>query len=315
MTLENLSIAVLIPCYNEALTIGEVVTGFRTRFPTARIYVYDNNSKDDTAKIAEKMGAIVRHEPRQGKGNVVRQMFADIDADIYILVDGDNEHPPEYAINFVQTLLDKRLDMVVGVRKIAEGKSRRYHGIGNVIFNRLVQLLFHRGMSDIFSGYRVFNRRFVKSFPAISHGFDIEMELSIHALDLRLPFAEVPFECGARPVGSVSKLRTFHDGFRVGWRMLILLSETQPFRLFSWAAFLLIILSIVLAIPLVETFMETSQVPRFPTAFGIVGLLVLSGISFMSGLILEGIARFRRENKRLHYLFLSPFRNGNNDVK
>lgn len=311
---ENLSIAVLIPCYNEELSIGEVVTGFRTRFPTARIYVYDNNSKDNSAAIAEKMGAIVRSEPRQGKGNVVRQMFADIEADIYILVDGDNTYPPEPAEQFIKTLLEKRLDMVIGVRKIAVEKNRRYHTFGNSLFNRLVELLFHRGMSDVFSGYRVFNRRFVKSFPAISRGFEIEMELSVHALDLRLPFAEIPFEYGVRPQGSVSKLRTFHDGFRIAWRMLVLLSETQPFRLFTWLSGMLIILAIILAVPLIETFIETSTVPRFPTAFGIVGLVMLSGIVFTSGLVLEGIARFRRENKRLHYLALSPFRNMNNDT-
>lgn len=312
---ESLSIAILIPCYNEEMTITDVVTSFHIHFPTARIYVYDNNSSDDTAIRAGRAGAIVRHEARQGKGNVVRQMFADIDADIYILADGDNAHPPEPAKIFVETLLERRLDMVVGTR-IVEGKeARRYHAFGNRMFNHLVEVLFHRGMSDVFSGYRVFNRRFVKTFPAISRGFEIEMELSVHALDLRLPFVEIPFHYGDRPEGSVSKLRTFRDGFKIAWRMLILLSETRPFRLFTWIAAAILVFSIMLGIPLVETFLETSTVPRFPTAFAVVGLILLSGVIFTSGIILEGIARFRRENKRLHYLAFSPFRTSHYDIK
>ncbi len=315
MISENLSIAILIPCYNEELTIASVVTSFRVHFPTARIYVYDNNSKDRTASVAANAGAIVRHEPRQGKGNVVRQMFADIDADIYVLADGDNAHPPEPAKEFVETLINQHLDMVIGSRIGEGGAGRKYHAFGNRMFNWLVRVLFHRGMSDIFSGYRVFNRRFVKSFPAISRGFEIEMELSIHALDLRLPFAEIPFNYGHRPEGSVSKLRTFHDGFKIGWKMLVLLSETQPFRLFTWISAFILTVAIILGVPLVETFMQTSTVPRFPTAFGVVGLIVLSGIVFTSGIVLEGIARFRRENKRLHYLAFSPFRAGYYDAK
>lgn len=315
MISESLSIAILIPCYNEEMTIADVVTSFRVHFPTARIYVYDNNSRDQTSACAQRAGAIVRHEPRQGKGNVVRQMFADIDADIYILADGDNAHPPEPAKIFVEFLIEQRLDMVVGTRIVGEKEGRRYHAFGNRVFNRLVEVLFHRGMSDVFSGYRVFNRRFVKTFPAISRGFEIEMELSVHALDLRLPFAEIPFNYGERPEGSVSKLRTFHDGFRIAWRMLILLSETRPFRLFTWIAAAILAFAIILGVPLVETFIETSTVPRFPTAFAVVGLIVLSGIVFTSGVILEGIARFRRENKRLHYLAFSPFRTSHYDVK
>ncbi|MEZ5691823.1 MAG: glycosyltransferase family 2 protein [Rickettsiales bacterium] len=312
---ENFSIAILIPCYDEEMTIGDVVSSFRTNFPTARIYVYDNNSNDSTARKAKEAGAIVRSEPRQGKGNVVRQMFADIDADIYILADGDNAHPAPPAIDFTNTLIEKRLDMVIGTRMIGGTTTRRYHAFGNKMFNRLVEILFNRGMSDVFSGYRVFNRRFVKSFPAISRGFEIEMELSVHALDLRLPFIEIPFNHGERPEGSVSKLRTFHDGFKIMWRMLVFLAETRPFRLFTWTAALMLIIAIILAIPIIETFIKTSTVPRFPTAFGIVGLIMLSGVIFTSGIILEGIARFRRENKRLHYLSLSPFRSGYHDLK
>lgn len=315
MISESLSIAIIIPCYNEGITIADVVTSFRVHFPTARIYVYDNNSSDDTAAKAVHAGAIVRHEPRRGKGNVVRQMFADIDADIYILADGDNAHPPEPAKDFVRALLDRHLDMVIGQRIVGRAGGRRYHAFGNLMFNRLVEVLFRRGMSDVFSGYRVFNRRFVKTFPAISRGFEIELELSVHALDLRLPFIEMPFEHGERPDGSVSKLHTFRDGFRIAWRMLVLLSETRPFRLFTWISVILMLIAVILAIPLVETFIETSTVPRFPTAFGIVGLIMLSGIVFTSGVILEGIARFRRENKRLHYLSFSPFRSGYYDAK
>lgn len=315
MISENLSIAILIPCFNEELTVADVVTSFRVHFPTARIYVYDNNSSDNTAVLATKAGAIVRHEPRQGKGNVIRQMFADIDADIYILVDGDNAHPPEPAKIFVEALLEQRLDMVVGSRIEHAENKRRYHAFGNRLFNGLVEILFHRGMKDVFSGYRVFNRRFVKTFPAISRGFEIEMELSVHALDLRLPFIEIPFHFGDRPEGSVSKLRTFHDGFRILWRMLVLLSETRPFRLFTWISVIILSIAIVLGVPLVKTFIETSAVPRYPTAVAVVGLILLSGVVFTSGIILDGIARFRRENKRMHYLALSPFRASNYDVK
>lgn len=310
---ENLSIAVLLPCYNEEMTIAGVVTAFRTHFPSARIYVYDNNSSDNTAAQAKQAGAIVRNEPRQGKGNVVRQMFADIDADIYILADGDNAHPPEPAEDFIKTLLEQRLDMVVGSRIAGENEERRYHNFGNRMFNRLVEVLFRRGLNDVFSGYRVFNRRFVKTFPAVSRGFEIEMELSVHALDLRLPFAEIPFHYKQRPEGSVSKLRTFHDGFRIAWRMIVLFSETRPFRMFTWIASAIFLFAVILGIPLVETFLETSTVPRFPTAFAVVGLVILSGVIFTSGIILEGIARFRRENKRLHYLACAPFRSGYHD--
>lgn len=315
MISENLSIAVLIPCFNEEMTIAGVVTSFRVYFPSARIYVYDNNSSDNTAALAAKAGAIVRSEPRQGKGNVVRQMFADIEADIYILADGDNAHPPEPARIFIEKLLENRLDMVVGARIQGEAETRRYHDFGNRMFNRLVEVLFRRGMKDVFSGYRVFNRRFVKTFPAVSRGFEIEMELSVHALDLRLPFIEIPFHYGERPEGSVSKLRTFRDGFKIAWRMVVLFSETRPFRMFTWIAAVIFLFAIILGIPLIETFIETSTVPRFPTAIAVVGLILLSGVIFTSGIILEGIARFRRENKRLHYLACPPFRAGYNDVK
>ncbi len=312
---ENLSIAILLPCYNEEMTIAGVVTSFRVRFPTARIYVYDNNSTDNTAALATQSGAIVRRESRQGKGNVVRQMFADIDADIYILADGDNAHPPEPADSFINALLEQRLDMVIGARIQGENETRRYHNFGNRMFNRLVEVLFRRGMKDVFSGYRVFNRRFVKTFPAVSRGFEIEMELSVHALDLRLPFVEIPFHYGDRPEGSVSKLRTFRDGFRIAWRMVVLFSETRPFRMFTWIAVVMLLFAVILGIPLIETFIETSTVPRMPTAFAVVGLILLSGVVFTSGIILEGIARFRRENKRLHYLACSPFRSGYLDIK
>lgn len=315
MILENLSIAVLIPCYNEELTVADVVTSFRMHLPTARIYVYDNNSTDNTVAQAHKAGAIIRHESRQGKGNVVRQMFADVDADIYVLIDGDNTYPPEPAKEFIETLIRERMDMVVGVRTEAFSRGRRYHVFGNRLFNRLVELLFQRGMKDVFSGYRVFNRRFVKSFPAISGGFEIEMELSVHALDLRLPFLEIPFNYGNRPEGSFSKLNTFRDGFRIAWRMLMLLSETRPIGLFTLISLLILLSAITLSIPLIDTFVTTNTVPRFPTAFGVVGLVVLSGIVFTSGIILEVIARFRRENKRLHYLSFTPFRTSYYDTK
>lgn len=314
MILENLTIAILLPCYNEEMTIAGVVTSFRTNFPTAKIYVYDNNSTDNTAAQAAQAGAIVRREPRQGKGNVVRQMFADIDADIYILADGDNAHPPEPADSFIKAMLEQRLDMVVGARIPSEADARPYHNFGNRMFNRLVEVLFRRGLKDVFSGYRVFNRRFVKTFPAVSRGFEIEMELSVHALDLRLPFVEIPFQHGQRPEGSVSKLHTFRDGFRIAWRMIVLFSETRPFRMFTWVASAIFLFAIILGIPLVETFIETSTVPRIPTAFAVVGLILLSGVIFTSGIILEGIARFRRENKRLHYLGCAPFSTGYNDL-
>ncbi len=305
MSYDNYSIAVLIPCYNEELTIAEVITSFREQLPHATLYVYDNNSIDRTAEIARKCGAIVRHEPQQGKGHVIRRMFADIDSDIFIMVDGDSTYPAQDVTKMVETLVSRKLDMVTGVRVGDKDAYRGYHAEGNRLFNKMVAFLFGRGMTDIFSGYRVFSRRFVKSFPALSRGFDIETELSVHALELYLPFAELPVQYKSRPKGSFSKLSTYKDGFKILGRIISLFKEAKPFKLFMLIACLLFLASLVLGYPLVITWLHTGLVPRFPTAFIVVGLLIFSVIAFTSGVILDGIAQLRLENKRLHYLKLA----------
>ena len=299
------TLVVLIPCFNEGKTIGAVVAAFREQLPQAQIYVYDNNSDDDTAAQAAKAGAIVRQEPLQGKGNVVRRMFADIDSDIYVMVDGDSTYPADQVRALIDRLVLQQLDMVVGARVAGENAFRHYHGWGNRFFNAIIRRLFGKGVQDVFSGYRIFSRRFVKSFPALSRGFEIETELSVHALELNLSVAELPVPYEARPEGSFSKLHTFRDGFRILLTVLMLFKETRPFRLFSLLAFLLTLLAGILSYPIILTWLETGLVPRFPTAFIVVGLLVLAMVSFTSGIVLDGIAQLRRENKRLHYLKLS----------
>ncbi|UCI08086.1 glycosyltransferase [Mesorhizobium sp. B1-1-8] len=297
------AIAVLLPCYNEELTIGEVVRRFRETLPAATVYVYDNNSKDLTALKARSAGAVVIREPRQGKGNVVRRMFADIDADIYVMADGDGTYAPEDAPQLINTLLTERCDMVVGTRRgVTDDAGRSGHAFGNRIFNGLYKSLFGTDFTDIFSGYRVFSRRFVKSFPAVSGGFEIETEMSVHASQLKLPVSEMALDYGRRPEGSSSKLSTFRDGARILWMFAMLVKETQPLRFFGTFALFFLAASIGLMIPVLIEFAETGLVPRMPTWVLSVGMLLLSMLSMVTGLILDSVSRGRAEQKRIFYL-------------
>ncbi|TPJ25568.1 glycosyltransferase [Mesorhizobium sp. B2-7-2] len=302
-------IAVLLPCYNEELTIGEVVRRFRETLPSAAIYVYDNNSKDLTALKARAAGAVVVREPRQGKGNVVRRMFADIDADIYVMADGDGTYAPEDAPQLINVLQTERSDMVVGTRRgVTDDAGRNGHAFGNRIFNRLYKGLFGTDFTDIFSGYRVFSRRFVKSFPAVSGGFEIETEMSVHASQLKLPVSEIALDYGRRPEGSSSKLSTFRDGARILWMFAMLVKETQPLRFFGTFALFFLAASIGLMIPVLVEFAQTGLVPRMPTWVLSIGMLLLAMLSMMTGLILDSVSRGRAEQKRIFYLSISSGR-------
>lgn len=299
----QLEIAVLIPCYNEAVAIGAVVRDFRAALPAARIYVYDNNSKDGTAKVAAEAGAIVRHEPWQGKGNVVRRMFSDIEADIYLLVDGDGTYHAPSAPTLITALLDQQLDMVVGARvEQGQGAYRPGHRFGNAMLTGLVSKIFGRTIRDMLSGYRVFTRRFVKSFPAMSAGFEIETELSVHALELRMKTAELDTPYGERPQGSFSKLSTYRDGWRILKLVSHLVKEERPADFFGAAFLTLLLLSLALGVPVVIEFMQTGLVPRFPTAILSTGIMLLAFLSLTCGIILETVTTARREMKRLAYL-------------
>lgn len=299
----NLSVAVLLPCYNEGLSIRKTVEGFHSVLPGAVVYVYDNRSTDNTSKEALAAGAIVRKEVWPGKGNVVRRMFSDIDADIYLMADGDGTYDYRMAPEMIQKLVVEHLDMVVGTRQnVYENAHRAGHGFGNRLFNGLYRGLFGPLFNDIFSGYRVFSRRFVKSFPAVSSGFEIETEMSVHASQLRMPIAEVPTQYGARQEGSTSKLRTVRDGLRILFTFLILFKEIRPARFFGVLAIAFFLIAIALSIPLLLTYLETGLVPRFPTAILATGLVLLSGISTVSGLILDSVARGRLEQKRMWYV-------------
>jgi hypothetical protein len=298
-------VAVLVPCYNEAFTVAGVVKSFQAQLPSATVYVYDNNSTDDTAARAQAVGAVVRRETLQGKGNVIRRMFADIDADVYVLVDGDGTYDAASAPKMIDKLLDDDLDMVNAARDASEDASyRRGHRFGNRLLTGIVGRIFGNRLTDMLSGYRVFSRRFAKSFPGLSHGFEIETELTVHALELRLPIAEIRAPYGARPPGSLSKLGTIRDGIRVLWTILVLIKEERPLPFFSMIAASLALASIVLTVPIFITFMETGLVPRVPTAVLATGMMVLAFLSLASGLILDTVTRGRRELKRLHYLSL-----------
>ena len=300
-------IAVLLPCYNEERTIGAVVSGFREALPNAIVYVCDNNSSDLTAPQARANGAIVMREPRQGKGNVVRRMFADIEADIYIMADGDGTYDPQDAPQLVNTLLTERADMVVGTRRgVTDDAGRAGHAFGNKLFNRLYQRLFGRDFTDIFSGYRVFSRRFVKSFPAVSGGFEVETEMSVHASMLRIPVCEIELDYGRRPEGSESKLSTFRDGSKILWMFAMLMKETRPARFFGAMAGLFMLASMSLAVPVLYEYAMTGLVPRMPTWILSVGLMLLAMVMVVAGLILDSVARGRAEQKRIHYLSLAP---------
>jgi glycosyltransferase involved in cell wall biosynthesis len=303
--LETADLAILIPCFNEEAAIGAVIEGFKAVLPTAEVYVFDNNSTDQTARLAAAAGARVRKEPLQGKGNVVRRMFADVDADIYVMVDGDNTYDPRYVRAMIDLLLSERLDMVVGARTTADQDAyRRGHRFGNRLLTRTVSHLFGNRFSDMLSGFRVFSRRFVKTFPAMSMGFETETELTIHALELRLPVGEIPTPYAARLAGSASKLQTYSDGLKILRLILILYKNERPLQFFSIIAAILGTTALILGIPLVITFVETGFVYRQPTAILATGLVLLSGLSFAAGLILDTVTRGRREMKRLAYLSL-----------
>ena len=307
--IQGLMVAVLIPCFNEELSIAQVVLNFHNTLPDAYIFVYDNSSTDNTAEEAARAGAIVRSEPWPGKGNVVRRMFADIDADLYIMADGDGTYDASVAASMVEKLLHFHLDMVVGIRKnIYDNAHRKGHGVGNRIFNSLYRNLFGPLFTDIFSGYRVFSRRFVKSFPAITSGFEIETEMSVHASQLRMPIAEIPTDYGARQEGSTSKLRTFRDAFRILRTLLLLFKEIYPARFYGIIALLLGAASIVISVPLFLTYLETGLVPRFPTAILVTGMMLLAAISLGGGMVLDSVARGRLEHKRLFYLSMPQLR-------
>jgi glycosyltransferase involved in cell wall biosynthesis len=298
-------LAVLVPCRNEGLTIAQVVQEFRAKLPEADIYVYDNRSTDDTVMQAENAGAIVCYEPQPGKGNVVRRMFADIDADIYILVDGDNTYEVEAIPQLINKLLKHNLDMVVGARRSAADDKEAYrlgHRSGNLLLTGVVQFLFGAQLKDMLSGYRVFSRRFVKSFPAISSGFEIETELTVHTLELKIPFTEEYILYGSRPPGSESKLKTFTDGWRVLGTAILLFKEVRPFLFFGIISVFLAVISILLGIPVFTTYLNTGLVPRFPTAILAASIMLLAFLSFTCGLILDSVARGRREVKRMAYL-------------
>ncbi len=303
-----LRIAVLLPCYNEAAAIARTVHDFRAALPEASIYVYDNNSTDGSVDAAKVAGAIVRSEKMQGKGHVVRRMFADIEADVYIMADGDATYEAAAAPALVQQLLDEQLDMLVGARKSEiDAAYRRGHKLGNRVLTRMLAELFGRSFSDILSGYRVFSRRFVKTFPVLSSGFEIETEISIHALEMRMPVAERVTAYGARLDGSVSKLSTYKDGFRILRTILTLYRYERPLWFFGLAGFMLAVLALVLSVPLVITYMHTSLVPRLPTAVLVTGLMILASLCFFTGLILDTVVRGRREVRRLAYLsFRAP---------
>lgn len=296
-------IAVLLPCYNEEAAIAQTVAGFRAALPDAAIYVYDNNSSDRTTQVAAAAGAIVRRERIQGKGAVVRRMFADVDADIYVMADGDATYDAASAPALVARLVDEQLDMIVGQRvSEAELAYRRGHRFGNAMLTGMLARLFGRSFSDILSGYRVFSRRFVKSFPVLSVGFEIETEISVHALELKMPCAEVATPYFARPEGSASKLSTYGDGWRILRTILKLYRIERPMWFFGAIGALLAALAVLLAVPLMLTYLQTHQVPRFPTAILSTGLMLLAALNLFAGLILDTVVRGRLEVRRLAYL-------------
>ena len=300
---QQVKIAVLLPCYNEEAAIVQTVAGFRAALPEAVIYVYDNNSRDRTVDVARGAGAIVRTERMQGKGNVVRRMFADIDADIYVMADGDATYDAASAPAMVARVLDEQLDMVVGSRVTQETAAyRRGHQLGNKAMTGILAQLFGRSFTDIFSGYRVFSRRFVKSFPVLSSGFEIETEISVHALELKMPVGEIETPYFARPEGSESKLSTYRDGFRIARTIANLYRIERPLLYFGIIGALLALVGVVLAVPLIITYMHTHLVPRFPTAVLVTGLMILASLNLFAGLILDTVVHGRREVRRLAYL-------------
>ncbi|MGZ5934182.1 MAG: glycosyltransferase family 2 protein [Rhizomicrobium sp.] len=296
-------IAVILPCYNEEAAIGKTVRDFRAALPAAKIYVYDNNSKDRTVEVAREAGAIVRTEMRQGKGNVMRRMFADVEADIYVLADGDDTYDASAAPALIRRLVEEGLDIVTGLRIHTEAAAYRAgHVLGNRMLTGLTAMMFNVKLGDMLSGYRIMSRRFVKSFPFTAEGFGIETELTVHAVRLMMPMAEVDTAYKERPVGSVSKLSTYRDGFKILFTIAQMLREERPLLFFSAIAFVLALAAMVLGTSIVIEFVHTGLVPRLPTALLATGLMVIAFLSLMSGLILDTVTRGRWANKRLAYL-------------
>jgi glycosyltransferase involved in cell wall biosynthesis len=304
-----LRVAVLIPCHNEAVAIPKVVADFRAALPEAAIYVYDNNSDDGTEAAARAAGAVVRRETLQGKGHVVRRMFADIEADIFVLVDGDDTYDAAAAPEMLRLMRQDGLDMVIGTRITdIEAAYRPGHRLGNRVLTGMVAAIFGNRVTDMLSGYRAFSRRFAKTFPALATGFETETEFTVHALELRMAIGEVPTPYRDRPAGSVSKLRTYSDGFRILRTIVILVKEERPLQFFSLCGLALLLLGIGLGVPVVVQFLATGLVPRLPTAVLATGLVLLSFLSFAAGLILDSVTRGRKEFKRLAYLAVpGPF--------
>lgn len=296
-------VAVIIPCYNEAITIAKVVADFRSALPGAPIYVYDNNSSDETAKLAKESGAIVRHEPRQGKGNVVRQMFRDIDADCYLMVDGDDTYPAEAAAALAAPILSGEADMTVGDRlsngTYAEQNKRAFHGFGNDLVRTMIRWIYGYSFDDVMTGYRAMSRPFVKTFPVLSEGFQIETELSIHAVDRRWRIADVPIDYRDRPEGSESKLDTVGDGVKVVCAIASLFKNYRPLKFFSLIALVLALVGLILGLPVIGEFFATGLVPRLPTAVLAVAFMFLCGLSLATGLILDNVAKTERKEWEL----------------
>jgi len=300
-------VAVLVPCFNEEAAIATVIGDFRKALPSAKVYVFDNNSTDRTVAVAREAGAEVRRERKQGKGHVVRRMFADVDADVYVLVDGDATYDAPSAPRMIEKLVGEHLDMVVGLRLDKEQAAyRRGHRTGNWMLTSFLSSVFGHSFKDILSGYRVFSRRFVKSFPVLSDGFEIETELTVHALELSMPVAEVETPYFARPEGSVSKLNTWSDGFRILATILKLYRSEKPLRFFTLIGIVMALVSIGLAIPVIITYLEVGLVPRLPTAVLSMGLMIVAVLSVSSGLVLDTVTRGRREMKLLAYLDQPP---------
>lgn len=304
-TLNTLKIAVLLPCYNESVAIAKTIHEFQSVLPQATLYVYDNHSTDHTAEIAAACGAVVRTETNAGKGNVVRRMFADVDADIYVLADGDSTYDAKKVTTMIESLITQQLDMVVGVR-VPDNASgivyRRGHVVANQLFTTVVRVLFGANFTDIFSGYRVFSRRFVKSFPANSAGFEVESELTIHCLEQRLPCQEIETTYYARPEGSTSKLKSYKDGARILWRIIFLLKIVRPLLFFSMIGFILACTSIGIFLPVLITYLKIHLIPRLPTTILSTGIMLLAAMSFLCGIILDNVSNSRKEMKRLFYL-------------
>lgn len=296
-------VAVVIPCYNEAAAIAGVVADFRAALPHAAIYVYDNNSTDDTARLAAAAGAVVRSEPQQGKGAVVRRMFRDVEADFYLMVDGDGTYDASLAPRLLDLALAQRCDLVNGIRlDVEQAAYRTGHRLGNRLLTGAVRSIFGDRIRDMLSGYKLFSRRFVKSFPATSTGFGIETELTVHALELEMPVGHLEGAYRSRATGSASKLNTYRDGVRILWLIGELFKYERPLAFFSIIGAALVLVSIVLGIPLFEEYAKTGLVPRFPTAILATGIMLLGCLSFVTGLVLDTVTRGRREAKMLAYL-------------